>query len=348
MAIFSPDSVINGETAIFVKNGSNAPRAELLFDAREIIQACDRTGETFYEAGKDYEIQGRDVYLTPQSRIPFIREHQMFPDIEDENSIKSHIDGKRGLLFSEGCLFPDLQPRFTYRYDNLYEEPAMIYSGTLPRLQAYLREGKSFSLVTYGDSISAGANATKFMNIKPYVPNYSEQLVYELQNIFKLKIDFFNESSGGKCSDWALGSIDDRIARYKPDMTILAWGMNDASERVKSKSFGVNVQKMIQRLRDVNKNSEFLLVSTMCGNPDWSSSNLGLYHEYRNRLVELCGEGIALADITSVWEFMLKRKKFIDITGNGVNHPNDFGHMIYKNVIFGVLSASLHDMNSCG
>ena len=40
-----------------------------------------------------------------------------------------------------------------------------------------------------------------------------------------------------------------------------------------------------------------------------------------------------LADLTAVWSEMLKRKKDWDLTVNGVNHPNDFGHRVYAQVI---------------
>ena len=30
---------------------------------------------------------------------------------------------------------------------------------------------------------------------------------------------------------------------------------------------------------------------------------------------------------------MLKHKQYWDLTGNGVNHPNDFGHRIYAQVL---------------
>ena len=39
-----------------------------------------------------------------------------------------------------------------------------------------------------------------------------------------------------------------------------------------------------------------------------------------------------LADLTAVWSEMLERKKDWDLTGNGVNHPNDFGHRVYAQV----------------
>ena len=50
-------------------------------------------------------------------------------------------------------------------------------------------------------------------------------------------------------------------------------------------------------------------------------------------LAGLCGKGVVLADVTSMWQDLLKRKSFHDLTGNGVNHPNDFGHRVYAQVI---------------
>jgi hypothetical protein len=44
------------------------------------------------------------------------------------------------------------------------------------------------------------------------------------------------------------------------------------------------------------------------------------------------------ADATSLWAELLKRKDFHDLTGNGLNHPNDFGHDIYSEVILELLS----------
>ena len=41
--------------------------------------------------------------------------------------------------------------------------------------------------------------------------------------------------------------------------------------------------------------------------------------------------GIALADLTAVWGEMLKQKR-LGLTGNGINHPNDFGHRVYAQV----------------
>jgi hypothetical protein len=37
--------------------------------------------------------------------------------------------------------------------------------------------------------------------------------------------------------------------------------------------------------------------------------------------------------MTSLWAEIFRYKKDWDMTGNGVNHPNDFGHRIYAEVL---------------
>ena len=39
-----------------------------------------------------------------------------------------------------------------------------------------------------------------------------------------------------------------------------------------------------------------------------------------------------------MWRDLLRRKSVYDLTGNGVNHPNDFGHQVYADVIASLLT----------
>ena len=48
---------------------------------------------------------------------------------------------------------------------------------------------------------------------------------------------------------------------------------------------------------------------------------------------KLTGPGCALADVTTFWLALLERKGALDLTGNGLNHPNDFGHRFYADVV---------------
>ena len=42
---------------------------------------------------------------------------------------------------------------------------------------------------------------------------------------------------------------------------------------------------------------------------------------------------MAVADVTTIWSWLVARKRYLDLSGNGVNHPNDFGHRVYAETI---------------
>jgi len=71
----------------------------------------------------------------------------------------------------------------------------------------------------------------------------------------------------------------------------------------------------------------------MLGNRNWTTLKHEVFPQYRDALAELVAPGIALADLTSIWTGFLDLKKDWDQTGSGVNHPNDFGHRVYTQVI---------------
>ena len=94
---------------------------------------------------------------------------------------------------------------------------------------------------------------------------------------------------------------------------------------------------MIKAVHAKLPETEFVLVATMLGNANWTYLKADLFPQYRDALAQLCGEGVVLADLTSMWAELLKQKKDWDMTGNGVNHPNDFGHRIYAQVLTALL-----------
>jgi hypothetical protein len=75
----------------------------------------------------------------------------------------------------------------------------------------------------------------------------------------------------------------------------------------------------------------------MLPNGEWLAVNSDRQITYRDAMLRITEPGVAIANVTSVWEGLLKRKKHFDITGNGVNHPNDFGHRLYAQVLAALL-----------
>jgi hypothetical protein len=81
-----------------------------------------------------------------------------------------------------------------------------------------------------------------------------------------------------------------------------------------------------------------IAVATMTANETWQFAAPDLYLAYLEQLLTLRESGVAVADVTSVWSWVVARKKALDLTGNGVNHPNDFGHRLYADVVLALLA----------
>jgi hypothetical protein len=43
--------------------------------------------------------------------------------------------------------------------------------------------------------------------------------------------------------------------------------------------------------------------------------------------------GVVVADMTAIHSYMLQSKRFIDMTANNINHPNDFLVRAYAQVV---------------
>jgi len=197
-------------------------------------------------------------------------------------------------------------------------------------------------LVLFGDSISAGCNASKWANTPPLQPAYGELLATNLAQAYGSAISFRNLSEGGQTSGWGVEHID-RVAAEKPDLVILAWGMNDSTGEEGTcpvETFVANLEAQMAAVRKAQPQAEFILVASMLPNAEWRKANPGTLLLYRDAMRKLVGAGVALADLSAVWEALLARKSYLDLTGNGVNHPNDFGHRIYAEVLTALLAGS--------
>jgi acyl-CoA thioesterase-1 len=156
-----------------------------------------------------------------------------------------------------------------------------------------------------------------------------------LEAAYGAKVTLENLAVGGTSTDWGVTNIG-KVIDAKPDLVILAFGMNDSSGRP-AKDYGANTGKMIVAVKKALPEAEIILVATMLGNKDWVALKQELFPQYRDTLAGLCDPGIALADMTSIWAELLKHKQDWDLTGNGVNHPNDFGHRVYAQVLSALL-----------
>ena len=122
---------------------------------------------------------------------------------------------------------------------------------------------------------------------------------------------------------------------------LLAFGMNDGSRPPEETA--ANCEAVARRVLALRPDAAVLLVSTMLPNPDASNGWFASHPLQEPALLRLAAslreEGAAcdVARVTSASEAVLRKKRFLDYTGNNINHPNDFFSRVYAQTLLETL-----------
>jgi len=332
---------MEGESVLFIRPATNAqPRASLLFEPTRILSVRSASGAVVYQAGVDYLWQPgtREIVLPPGSRIVSQAPRDLRRAAKSQRFQLTHRDGDGEILFGGGHEYQDLQTCVTYEHaPAAWRGPVTAFAGAqLPRTLERLNRKQPLKIALLGDSISTGCNASGWAQAAPYQPAYQDLLVAHLRAVYGGEVALTNFAVGGTDTGWGRTMID-KVAGTQPDLILLAFGMNDIPGGRPAAEYQANIQAMMDAARKLQPGVEFILVASMLGNKDWTIMRTEMFMPYRDALAKLCGPGVALADMTSVWTELFKHKLDWDMTGNGVNHPNDFGHRIYAQVFSALL-----------
>lgn len=337
---FWQGTTVEGESVLFIRDTeSGIAKASLLFPVEKILAARNSVGDVTYEEGKDYTFTpgAREIVLPKESRIVSKTPQDLRRPAKSQKYQLTHRDGNGEVFFGARLEYAEMQTCFTYTHQagewkaSLPEYNAAALPRTITKLQSTL----PLKIALLGDSISAGANASALADAPPYQPAYPELLRRNLHEQFRGTVEMHNLAVGGTSTDWGVTQVD-KIIEAKPDLVVLAFGMNDCAGR-SAQEYQANTEKMIALIRAKLPETEFILVASMLGNRDWIALKTELFPEYLAALKKLSGPGIAVADVTSIWTEFIRLKKDWDQTGNGVNHPNDFGHRVYAQVLSALL-----------
>ena len=317
------------EPILFI--GEEGNRSGRLLFTPDSMPVLTRAGDSFaYEAGKDYtwEKGSRTIRLTAHSRIPSKTPQEMRPEPGKPRSLG-------GVLHSEGRFFHDLQTMVSYSHNQSWPDLVQPVSTTLPRSLEKLNSSQSFKVVTLGDSITEGYNASGFAKTQAprNHPAYAEGFARLLDQAFPSQVTLSNLGVAGRTASWGLKQLD-RVIAEKPDLVVIAFGMNDP---VSSEQFQKTNLEILTRLQKEIPQADLIFVSGMNNNPVWRDPTK--IPDFRETLKSIIRSNVILADVTTPWEKLLTRKNFSDLSGNNVNHPNDFGHRLYSEILFSLFTA---------
>ena len=314
--------------------------ARLLYEPVQVITVQNLAKGEIYEEGRDYIVRGRRICRTPDSRIYAFKKEELYPEKGEPGRSFKKPEGY--ILFSEGAFFIERQIAVTYTCKKgQWQGVVPEYAGEqLPNTIEKLKQGQDCHILLYGDSISAGANNTKDLDIPPYQPEYGVLLHQALCQHYGEHIRYTNTSVGGKETHWAIEEVEERVNAYSPDLVIIAFGMNDGGKM--PYDFAGNIRTLIRRIRAKKAETEFILVATSLPNAlltDPEAPFWGHQSEYLPVLEEIAiqTKGVAVANITDVHRELMRYKRFTDLTSNNVNHPNDFFYRWHAEYITAML-----------
>ncbi len=272
-----------------------------------------------YIAGRDFivDYQAGTLRRTPDSRLPDFRKNMLFGQ-ENFDHTKFPGFGNRAFFAFVDYAFTPTEPWPIQACQTQY----------LALTQARLRAGQPLKIVAYGDSITAGGDATAPDLI------FWQRWADDLQRKYPTaRLTAVNGATGGDSTVQGLQRLQTKVIDEKPNLVLIGFAMNDHNVGgVPIPQFKENLKQIIFRIRN-ETGAEIVLFSAFPPNPKWEFGSHRMA-EYAAATAAVATETLcAYADVFNNWEKLAQRKKPEDLLGNNINHPNDFGHWIYFRVL---------------
>lgn len=348
-ALYSMEEVLTpfweGDTAymesvlpVAEADGSIAPVA-LLHPIEEIVEVKSATLMIKYEEGKDYTVEDGKLMIDPDGAIPVLS----YADFHPQAGAAGFEDRNGGYVcWYEGSWFHSRQIVVTYKHTEEYGGYVPEGKGRLlPKTQVKL-QGEKLDVLVYGDSISTGGNSSGYpgIEVSPNMPIYPKLFVEGLKMKYGVEtVNLYNPSVGGTDSAWGLSNLRGGVLdKYEDiDLAVLAFGMNDVTRD--PEAFASNMSRMARGLKSKYPDVEVMIVATMLPNYD-AVHFYGNQVKFYDTLMEHEKEGVAVVNMTGVHAGLLQYKKYADMTGNNVNHANDYLARAYAQTLLKTLEVS--------
>lgn len=329
--IWEQAGTVNQETVLFRQDAEGQLYADLLFPAEQILEV-EMANKTQKSPADSCRIVGNRLFISGD--IPFLTDAEIYPKDGDASNSQPHIDGKTRLAYGERDTFHARQVNVTYTSKARWNGPIPESdSDQMEAIWALAEKKKSLNLVVLGDSISVGCNASGTTPCAPFQKPYPELVQAELERLSGVPITLTNLSKSGMSVFWGETQIAE-VMTHDPDVVVIAFGMNDASSSMSVTDFQIVLARMVDAIHAAKPSTKIVFVSGMTPNPEWVGAEMDKRGPFHQAMRDVAAKTDSVfADVYSVWTYIVSKKGVLSLTGNGVNHPNDYGHRIYSDVL---------------
>jgi acyl-CoA thioesterase I len=274
-------------------------------------------GGIVYHEGLDYVVDHArgTIARTPSSRIPDYSTNCLYGLKDFDHTKFAEFSNHRWFVWAD-YRTTDGQP-WAKRSDQ------RRYLGEVRRK---LMAGGPFRIASYGDSITAGGEASQVEF------RFQQRYARYLQSRFpKSQVEVQDVSISGYASQQGLDWFDQYMGKAEqPDLALVGFGMNDHNRgTAEPGQYQSNLVAIVKLIRG-RQGAEVIIFSAFPPNDNW--------HYGTHRMAEFAAAAkqaaaeaqCAYVDVYSTWEMVLRRKDQPSLLGNNINHPNDFGHWLYE------------------
>ncbi len=310
-----------GESVVFIGQEPAAlahlPLSDQPLRVRSAYLAASNTMDYVVERDFTVDFTNGTLRRTPGSRAPNFQTNVLFGKEDfDHTQFPGYGNGAFFVFVDYSCAGSNRWP---------IQPPQTEY---LKATQAKLAGGEAVKIVAFGDSITAGGEATRPELI--FWRRWADGLQRQYP---RARVTAINGATGGDTTVQGLARLQAKVIAEKPDLVLIGFGMNDNNKNsVPVPEFERNLREMVARIRAATS-AEVVLFSAFPPNPKWrfGSPRMADYAAATGRAAR--ETACAYADVFDNWQALAARKKPEDMLGNNINHPNDFGHWIYYRVL---------------
>ncbi len=335
-------NVIYNECCCFIQDGESIT-AKLKFKPTRIVSVRDWSLKKEYVEGVDYTFDPETLTFTwlEGSSIPYFTKNFLSGKNEDGSLIPAFTDYDSAPWSTLGyarwdnaiyCIGPQLyekQMHVTYEYDNSqFEGQKQEFVGDkLPNTMAKLLNGEKLKVVFYGDSIPVGCDASSMYNREPRQLDIAKMFQRALKEIYGSQITLRNTAVGGTTTQWAKENVQKKVIEHAPDLVILMTGGNDGNNTANSKK---NIHDTVKAIKQALPDCEIILMDTFVGNAAGNMAT-AIKPMLKDMHDSIAAEeqGVVSVGIFELHTYFIEGKNYIDFSGNGINHPNDYMIRLY-------------------
>lgn len=310
--------------------------APLFYPAEEILGVTSSDFMIKYKENSDYYLENGRLVRTPDSRMPVLDYDMYYLKEPDVISIASAGAPGRYVRYGPGGFYHRYQVAVTYRHTGHWRGSLQESAAhRLPETFRKLNNGEPLKVLIYGDSLMEGCDVSGRYRLPPYLPPFTDLFLQWLQQSWpQCTITSVNTAVGGTNSDWGLEQAEVRMAAHEPDLVLINFGMNDSGWPILPERYEANIRGMLEMVRRKKPDAEFLLLTPGVASPDCLGWTKWQPH-YRPVLDQIQADtpGVAVIRVGETQEYILQRKRYGDVSANGVNHLNDFMTRVYAQVL---------------